>query len=115
MRAFSVDNFARLQTRDDATRLSQIAAKSLDAFAGIIEIGGLGRVGNPECRTEPERRTLHHRDAFGLQQLGDEVLVIAEHLARRRRLADGAGAGRGAMEGAVRPRAIYPPARVEPG
>src|SRR5437879_8808978 len=39
------------------TRLSQIAAKALDAFAGVLEIGSLGRVGNAERRAEPERRT----------------------------------------------------------
>src|SRR6266513_5564906 len=38
------------------TRLSQIAAKALDAFAGVLKIGGLGGVGNAERRPEPERR-----------------------------------------------------------
>src|SRR5438445_9207143 len=82
-------------------RLSQIAAKALDALAGVFEIGGFRRIGDPERRTKPERRTLHHRDAFGLEQLGDEVLVVADRLARRRRLADGAGAGRVDIERAL--------------
>src|SRR5205807_7423812 len=72
----------------DYLKLSQIAAKALDALAGVFEIGRLRRIGDPERRTEPERRTLHHRDAFGFEQLGDEVLVIADRLARWRALAD---------------------------
>src|SRR5260370_42113740 len=72
------------------TSLSQIAAEALDAFAGVLEIGGLGRVGNAERRSEPERRALHHRDAFVFQKLGDEILVVGDHLARRRSLAEGA-------------------------
>src|SRR3984957_3591612 len=67
--------------------LPQIAAKALDAFAGIFEVGGLGGVGDTECRAQAERRALHHRDAFGFQQLRDEVLVVLDHLARRRSLA----------------------------
>src|SRR5450432_425170 len=47
--------------------LPQITAETLDALAGILEIGGLGRVGDTERRPEPERRALHHRDAFVLQ------------------------------------------------
>src|ERR1700722_20009223 len=70
-------------TRDIAC-LSQIAAKALDAFAGVFEIGGLGGVRDAECRSKPERRALHHRDAFRLQKLGDEIFVIGEHLAGRR-------------------------------
>src|SRR5882757_1074489 len=86
--------------------LFQIAAESLDAAAGLFEILGLGRVGNPERRPKAERRTLHHRDAFGLEQLGDEILVIAELLASRRRLADRARAGRIDVESTFRPRAL---------
>src|ERR1700754_11953 len=87
------------------TALSQIAAKTLDALAGLFEVGGFGGVGNPECRPKSERRTLHHRDAFGLQQLRDEVLVVFDHLAVWRGLADGAGAGRVDIERALGPRA----------
>src|SRR3954470_13230908 len=77
-----------------ATDLPQIAAEALDALAGVFEVRGLGRIGDAECRAEAEGRTLHHRDAFGLEQLGHEGLVIVDHLARRRGLADRAGAGR---------------------
>src|ERR1700684_725353 len=84
--------------------LSQIATKALDALAGFLEIAVFRGIGNPERRSEPERRTLHHRDAFGLQQLGDEILVVADHLARWRSLAHGAGAGRVDIERALRPR-----------
>src|SRR3984957_21033783 len=86
--------------------LSQIATKALDAFAGFLEVGVFRGIGNPERGAEPERRTLHHRDAFGLQQLADEILVIGDHLAGRRSLADGAGAGRVDIERALRPRTI---------
>ena len=85
---------------------AQIAAEALDALAGVLEVGGLGRVGDAERRAEAERRTLHDGDAFVLQQFGDEVLVIGDHLARRRGLADGAGAGRIDVERAFRPRAV---------
>src|SRR5882724_272737 len=90
----------------DCLGLSQIAAKALDAFAGVFEIGGLGGVGDPERWAKPERRALHHGDALRLQKLGDEILVVADHLAGRRSLADSAGAGRIDVEGAFRPRAI---------
>src|SRR5271156_1929374 len=74
--------------------LSQIAAKSLDALAGLFEIGGLGGVGDPERGPKSERGSLHHGNALVLQKLGDEILVIADQLAGRRGLADSAGAGR---------------------
>src|SRR6266566_3847036 len=98
----------RKQTELDGkeTWLSQIAAKALDAFAGVLEIGSLGRVGNAERRAEPERRALHHRNALVLQKLGDEIIVVGDHLARRRSLADGAGAGRIDVECTLRPRTI---------
>src|SRR5690242_5850874 len=67
--------------------LSQIAAEALDALAGVFEIGGFGRVGNPECRAETERGALHDGDAFALQQLGDKILVVGDHLAGWRGLA----------------------------
>src|ERR1700739_569328 len=73
--------------------LAQVATEALDALAGIFQVRRLGRIGNAERRSKPECRTLHDSDAFALQELGDEVLVIAEHLARGRSLADGAGAG----------------------
>src|SRR5215475_10892021 len=76
-----------------AETLAQIAAKALDALAGIFEVAGLGRIGDAERGSEPECGTLHDRDAFSFKQLGDEVLVITKLLARRRGLADRAGAG----------------------
>src|SRR4051812_12800156 len=87
-------NAQRLSAPRFVFGLFQIATEALDAAAGILEVLGLGRIGDPERRPEAERRSLHHRDAFGLEQLGDEVLVIAELVAVRRRLADRAGAGR---------------------
>src|SRR6185312_14160144 len=86
--------------------LLQIAAEALNAAAGFFQVFGLGGVGNTKRRAETEGRPLHHRDAFGIQQLGDEVLVAAELLAGRGGLADGAGAGRIDVEGAFRHRAL---------
>src|SRR5215471_279673 len=68
----------------------QPAAEPLDAAAGLLQIGGLGGVGNPERRTEPKGRALHDRNALRLQELGHEVLVGFDPLARRGGLADGA-------------------------
>src|SRR5262245_43995769 len=85
-------------------RLAQIAAKALDALAGVLEVRRLGRIGDAEGRSQAEGRSLHHRDALGFQQFRDKILVIGEHLARRRGLADGAGAGRIDIEGAFRAR-----------
>src|SRR6266702_613149 len=65
----------------DASRLSQIATKALDPLAGVLEIGSLGRVGNAERRSEPERRALHHGNALVLQKLGDKIIVVGDHLA----------------------------------
>src|SRR6478735_2352542 len=97
------------QREPDSTSLEnalpQISAKALDALAGVFEIGGLGGVGNPERRSETERRTLHDGDTFVFQELGDEILVVADHPAGRRGLANGAGAGRVDIERAFGPRA----------
>src|SRR5262245_44084092 len=87
-------------------RLAKIAAKALDALAGVFEVRGLGRIGDAEGRSQAKRRTLHDGDALGFQKLGDKVLVIAEHLAGRRLLADGAGAGRIDIERAFRTRTV---------
>src|SRR5262245_43284638 len=57
-------------------RLAKISAEALDALAGVLEVGGLGRIGDAERRPKTEGRALHHRDAFGFQKLGDKVLVI---------------------------------------
>src|SRR3954471_10107958 len=89
-----------------ATDLPQITAEALDALAGVFEVRGLGCIGDAECRAEAEGRSLHHRDAFGFQQFCDEVLVVLDHLARRRSLADGAGAGRVDIERTFRTRTI---------
>ena len=53
----------------------QIVAEALDARAGLFENFGRGRVGDAEIRAEPERRAVHDRDAFRLEQLAAEILV----------------------------------------
>src|SRR4051794_36754373 len=97
MRAFSIPV---------ATVSAQIAAEALNALAGVFEVRGLGRVGDAESRAEAESRTLHHGDAFGLQKFGDELLVVSDHIARRRFPADRTSAGRIDVERAFRPRAF---------
>src|SRR5687768_1275730 len=55
-----------------AAGLTQVAAEALDALAGFLElIGGCG-VGDPEERRHGERRPVHHRHAFLIQQRRDE-------------------------------------------
>ena len=83
-------------------RLPQTSTEALDALAGFMQQRRCRRVGNPEGRAEPERRALHHRDPLRIEKLGDEVLVGADLMARRRRLADGAGAGRKDVERSFR-------------
>src|SRR6266851_8026746 len=90
---------------DRSRDLAQISAEALDALAGVLQRRGGGGVGNAEGRAVTERRSLHHRDAFRFQELGDEILVGLERLAGRRLLADRAGAGRKHVERALRLRA----------
>src|SRR5262245_66380476 len=72
----------RLYARSRAS--CQVAAEALNAPASFLHVLGLGGVGNAERGTKTERRTLHHRHALGLQQLGDEVLVGDAHMPARR-------------------------------
>src|SRR5215813_8761423 len=106
---------ARLRGPSSITsnRLAQIAAKALDALAGVFEVRRLGRIGDAEGRSKAEGRSLHHSDAFSFQKLRDKILVIGEQLARRRGLADGAGAGRIDVKGAFRARAVDAPRLVQ--
>src|SRR5262249_19834223 len=97
------------------THSLQIPAEALDAPAGFFERRGGGRVGNTEGGAETEGRALHHRDAFRLQELGDEVLVAGERLAARRLAPHGAGARRVHVERAVRLRALDAVGLVEHG
>src|SRR5438270_13285191 len=89
-----------------AARLAQIPAEALDAPAGFLEVFGPGRIRNAERRTDTEGRALHHRDAFAVQQLGDEVLVGRELFSIRRSAAHGAGAGRIDIKRALGARAF---------
>src|SRR6266481_10196730 len=56
--------------------LPQITAEALDAFAGFLEVGGLGRIGDAERRPNPERLALHDSDPLFLQQFDYVVFVI---------------------------------------
>src|SRR2546430_9144899 len=94
---------------------AQVAAEALDPAAGLFEVLGLGRIGNAERRRRAEGRALHHRDAFRLQQLGDEILVGLELLARWRRSADRARARGIHVERAVGFRAVDAAGLVEHG
>src|SRR5215217_7782374 len=81
-------------------------AEALNALAGFLKQGFRGRIGNAEVRAETESRTVNDGDAFGLEQLGHEVLVRLDDLARRRGLADQALAGRIDVERTFRRRAL---------
>src|SRR5579862_801078 len=95
--------------------LPQIGAKALDALARLLQRRGRSRVGDAECRAEPERRPLHHRHALGVEKLGDEILVGLDAVAGRCRLAHGARAGRIDVERALRLRALDALGLVEHG
>ncbi len=69
----------------------QRAGEGLDLLAGFLELSERSRVGDAEVRPLTEGRPVHDRDARLLEQLGDEILVRPDHLARRRRLADRPG------------------------
>src|SRR3984893_7157086 len=74
-------------------RSGKARAKTLDFRAGVFEHRSRRRIGNPEIRTKPEGRALHHGNAFGFEERGDEILVIADRFAIRSLLADRASAG----------------------
>src|SRR6185312_11975115 len=77
--------FLRTRQRD----LFQIAAEALDSPAGFLQVFRLGGVRDAERGPETKGRPVHYRDAFSLEELGDEILVSAQLLAGRRHLADG--------------------------
>src|SRR5262249_53514376 len=87
-------------------KLLQIAAKALDASAGFLEIGKTCGIGNTKRWSKAECRALHHGHTLRFQKLCDEVLVVLQFLARRRGLANGAGAGRKHVERALRARTV---------
>src|ERR1700721_3962854 len=86
--------------------LPQIPAETLDPRAGFFQRAGRGGVGNPERGPDTERRTLHHRNTFRFEQLGDEILIVCELFAVRRGLADCTGAGWIDVKRAFRLRAL---------
>src|SRR6185437_6594648 len=96
-------------------RLLQVPAEALDAGAGLFERGRRCRIRDAERRADAEWRALHHRDAFGFEKLGDEVLVGGELLTGRRGLAHGAGARRIDIERAFRLRAADAVGLIEHG
>src|SRR5262249_59656699 len=79
----------------------QVAAEALDAPTRFLHVFGLGRIRDAERGTEAERRSLHHRYALRLQQLGDEILVGDKLATGRRGSAHRAGARRIDVEGAL--------------
>lgn len=95
--------------------LRAIGAEALDALAGLFEKVFRGRIGDAEVRAEAESRSLHDGDAFGFQKFGNEIRIRLDDLARRRGLADQAGAGRINVECAFRSRAADALGTVEHG
>src|SRR5262249_31905957 len=66
-------------------------------------------------RANPKGRALNHGDAFGLQKLGDEILVGVDPVPRRGGLAHGPGARGINVERSFRLRAFYALRLVEHG
>src|SRR5690348_17073746 len=89
-------------SKRDSKRLFEIAAKTLDAPAGLFEVFGLCGVGNAKGRPQSERGALNDRHSFGFEQFGDEILVRRNRPARGRRLADRPCAGGIHVERALR-------------
>src|SRR5262249_34203964 len=86
--------------------LLQIPAKTLDAVAGFLEILGFRRIRNAKCRSESERRALHHSHTFGFEELGHKIFIARELLSRGCGLAHRAGARRIYIECTFRRRAF---------
>src|SRR6185295_10415567 len=95
--------------------LLQVAAEALDAPAGLLDLARGHRIGHAERWPHPEGRALHHRNTFGRQQLGDEVLVALELFAGWRRAPDRFRAGWIDVERPLRLRATQPLSLVEHG
>src|SRR5579859_155892 len=100
-------------SRKGRRRLPHLAAEALDAGAGVFEQGVGGRVADAEVGREAEGRAEHHRDPLGLQELGGEVLVRADGLARRGGLAQQAFARRIDVKRALRGRTAQPTRLVQ--
>src|SRR5216684_940360 len=98
---------------EPAAPLFEGGAGPLDARARLGQRLGRGRVGDAEMRAEAKGRPLHHRDALRLEEIFDEVAVVRDPLALRRRAADRPGAGRVDVEGALRLGAEQPLGLVE--
>ena len=64
-----------------AMRLFQIPAEPLDAGTRFGQGLVRGGIRCPEVRAQPKGCPMHHSDALSFQQLGDEILVILDHLA----------------------------------
>ena len=65
-------------------------------------------------RCEPKGRAMHHRDAFGGEQVFGKIFVALDDLAVRRLLAQETGAGRIDVERPFRPRAMKTGDLVQP-
>src|SRR5262245_54495673 len=89
-----------------APALAQRATEPLDAPAGILENLGRRRIGQPEIRPKPEGGAVHHRDALGFEQLGNEVLVRLDRVAGWGLAADRLGARRIDVERSFRHGAL---------
>src|SRR5262245_62187713 len=75
-------------------RLREACAKTLNLGAGVLQNRGCRRVRDPEIWAKSKGRSMDDRDALRFKQSRCKLLVIANHLAARRFLADGCSAGR---------------------
>src|SRR5262245_56932975 len=68
--------------------------EALNAPASLLEKRFGRRIGDAEVRTQTEGRAINDGDPFCFQEFRHEILIGLDDLARRRRLADQARAGR---------------------
>ena len=99
-------NFERSRSALERDRSPQLGGELLDLLARLFELLERRRVGDAEVRALAEGGSVHDGDALRIQKLGDEILVVLDHLARRRFPADRARAGRIDIERAFRLRAL---------
>jgi hypothetical protein len=62
-------------------RLPQFGGELLDFLAGLFELLERRRIGDAEVRALPKGGSMHDGDTLGVQKLGDEVLIVLDHLA----------------------------------
>src|ERR1700689_1764920 len=73
---------------------AQVGAKTLDAFARLLQHRSGGRIGNAECRTKVKCRAPHPCQSLSVERVLDKVFIGRDLAARWRGAPDRFGAGR---------------------